>query len=143
MVIGAVRKWRDPFVRLGIVYLGGLFVIMTLIFPFVGPRGALFHSMSAVMPLLWALAPLGIRTGFWLGAKRNWDRRQAWRVFGASAVVLVVLLTLGLYATRFFRQGDPWNGSAQTYPAVAATIPEGDNSVVAVNNPPDSLRISK
>jgi len=137
MVIGAVRKWRHPFVRLGIVYLGGLFVIMTLIFPFVGPRGALFHSMSAVMPMLWAIAPLGIRTGvFWLGARRNWDRRQAWRVFGTSAVVLAVLLTLGLYATRFFGEGDSWNASAQTYLAVAATIPEGDNSVVAVNNPP-------
>ncbi len=137
MLVGAIRKWRHPFVRLGIVYLGGLLVIMTLIFPYVGPRGALFHSMSAVMPMLWALAPLGIRTGvFWLGAKRNWDRRQAWRVFGASAVVLAVLLTIGLYATRFFGEGDAWNASAQTYIAAAASIADGPESIVAVNNPP-------
>jgi hypothetical protein len=137
MLVGAIRKWRHPFVRLGIVYLGGLFVIMTLIFPYVGPRGALFHSMSAVMPMLWALAPLGIRTGvFWLGAKRNWDRRQAWQVFGTSAVVLAVLLTIGLYATRFFGEGDAWNASAQTYIAAAASIADGPESIVAVNNPP-------
>ena len=137
MIVGTIRKWRHPFVRLGIVYLGGLFVIMTLIFPFVGPRGALFHSMSAVMPMLWALAPLGIRTGvFWLGAKRNWDRRQAWRVFGVSAVVLAVLLTIGLYATRFFGERDAWNASAQTYIAAAASIADGPESIVAVNNPP-------
>ena len=137
MVMGAIRKWRHPFVRLGIAYLGGLFVIMTLIFPFVGPRGALFHSMSAVMPLLWALAPIGIRLGIlWLGAKRNWNRNESWRVLGTSAVVLAVLLTIGLYINRFYAEEDAWNASAQTYLAVAATVPEGDNSVVAVNNPP-------
>jgi hypothetical protein len=93
--------------------------------------------MSAVMPMLWALAPLGIRTGvFWLGAKRNWDRRQAWQVFGTSAVVLAVLLTIGLYATRFFGEGDAWNASAQTYIAAAASIADGPESIVAVNNPP-------
>ena len=137
MVIGAIRKWQHPFVRLSIVYLGSLFVVMTLIFPFVGPRGALFHSMSAVMPLLWALAPIGIRLGIlWLGAKRNWNRNEAWRVLGTSAVVLVALMTIGLYATRFFGERDAWNASSQTYLLVAATIPEGDHSVVAVNNPP-------
>ncbi len=137
MVVGAIRKWQHPFVRLGTVYLGALLVVMTLIFPFVGPRGALFHSMMAVMPLLWSLAPIGIWLGIlWLGAKRNWDRREAWRVLGASAVVLAALLTIGLFVSRFFAEGDTWNASAQTYLAVAATIPDGADSVVAVNNPP-------
>ncbi len=137
IVLGAIRKWQHPFVRLGIVYLAALFAIMTLIFPFVGPRGALFHSMTAVMPLLWALAPIGIRLGIlWLGAKRNWNRKEAWRVLGTSAVVLSALLTVGLYAARFFGEGDPWNVSAQTYIAAAASIPGGAESTVAVNNPP-------
>ncbi|MEE9217321.1 MAG: glycosyltransferase family 39 protein [Anaerolineales bacterium] len=137
MVVGAIRRWQHPFVRLGIVYLAALFGIMTLLFPFVGPRGALFHSMMAVMPLLWALAPIGILAGInWLGAKRNWDRKEAWRVLGASAVVLAVLLTVGLYANRFYAEGDAWNASAQTYQAVAAAIPLADDSIVAVNNPP-------
>jgi hypothetical protein len=137
MILGAIRKWQHPFVRLGIVYLGFLFLVMTLIFPFVGPRGALFHSMMAVMPLLWALAPIGIQIGIlWLGAKRNWDRREAWRVLGTSTVVLAALLTIGLFANRFYAEGDPWNGSAQTYQTVAETIPSGIDIVVAVNNPP-------
>ncbi len=137
MVVGAIREWRQPFVRLGITYLAALFIVMTLIFPFVGPRGALFHSMSAVMPMLWALAPIGIWAGIrWLGAKRSWDRKEAWRVFGSSAVVLAVLLTVGLYANRFYLGGDSWNASAQTYMAVAANISDGSQSVVAVNNPP-------
>ena len=137
MVVGAIRKWQHPFVRLGTVYLGALLVIMTLIFPFVGPRGALFHSMMAVMPLLWALAPIGIWLGIlWLGAKRNWNRREAWRVLGASAVVLAVLLTIGLYVNRFYAEGDAWNASAKTYRAAAESIPTDLDSVVAVNNPP-------
>jgi hypothetical protein len=137
MVVGAIRKWQHSFIRLGTVYLGALLLVMTLIFPFVGPRGALFHSMMAVMPLLWALAPIGIWLGImWLGAKRNWDRREAWRVLGASAVVLAALLTIGIFVNRFFAEGDAWNASAQTYQAAAATIQDGTDSVVAVNNPP-------
>jgi hypothetical protein len=137
MVVGAIRKWQHSFIRLGTVYLGALLLVMTLILPFVGPRGALFHSMMAVMPLLWALAPIGIWLGImWLGAKRNWDRREAWRVLGASAVVLAALLTIGIFVNRFFAEGDAWNASAQTYQAAAATIQDGTDSVVAVNNPP-------
>jgi hypothetical protein len=137
MAVGAIRKWRHPFVKLGTVYLAALLAVMTLIFPFVGPRGALFHSMTAVMPLLWALAPIGIRMGIiWLGARRNWDRREAWRVLGTSAVVLAALLTIFLYANRFYAEGEAWNASAQTYLDAAASIPDSTESVVAVNNPP-------
>ena len=137
MVVGAMLKWQHPLVRLGTAYLAALFVVMTLIFPFVGPRGALFHSMAAVMPMLWALAPIGIRAGIsWLGAKRSWDLKESWRVLGAGAVVLAVLLTVSLYANRFYLGADSWNASAQTYRAVAATISDRSQSVVAVNNPP-------
>ena len=137
MVVGAIRKWQHPFVRLAAVYIAALLLIMTLIFPFVGPRGALFHSMTAVMPLLWALAPIGIWLGIlWLGSKRNWDRKEARRVLGASAVVIAALLTIGLLINRFFAEGDAWNASAQTYIEAAAIIPNGVEPVVAVNNPP-------
>ncbi|MFQ5922260.1 MAG: hypothetical protein ACE5M4_05400 [Anaerolineales bacterium] len=144
MVVGAMLKWQHPFVRLGTLYLTALFIVMTIIFPFVGPRGALFHSMAAVMPMLWALAPIGIRAGInWLGARRSWDGEEAWRVLGTSAVVLAVLLTVGLYANRFYLEGDSWNASAQTYKAVAASISDGGDSVVAVNNPPGFFAYSQ
>ena len=51
-------------------------------------------------------------------------------------MVLAVLLTPRSLRHPIFGEGDSWNASAQTYLAVAATFPEGDNSVVAVNNPP-------
>ena len=137
MVVGAIRRWQHPFIRLGTVYVATLLVVMTVVFPFVGPRGALFHSMAAVMPLLWALAPIGIWVAVtWLGAKRNWKSKEAWRVLGTSAVVLAMILTVGLYAIRFYAEGDAWNASAQDYKATAGFIPKGDDPVVAVNNPP-------
>lgn len=137
MFIGAFRSWKYPFVRLGILYLAALFAVMTLFFPFVGPRGALFHSMAAVMPLLWALAPIGIRVSInWLGTKRSWDLKEAWRVLGTSTVILAVLLTIGLYANRFLAAEDAWNAGARTYRELAASIPNNNGTVVAVNNPP-------
>ena len=44
MVIGAIRLWREQLeVRLTIVYLILLLAVMTVLFPFIGPRGARFH----------------------------------------------------------------------------------------------------
>ncbi|MFQ5942925.1 MAG: ArnT family glycosyltransferase [Anaerolineales bacterium] len=137
MAVGAARKWDHPFVRLGIGYLAMLFMVMTFVFPFVGPRGALFHSMVAVVPMLWALAPIGLKAAiYWLGSKRKWNQKEAWRVLGTSAVVMAAVLTVGLYANRFLDGGNSWNASAETYRTVAAAISDQGESVVAVNNPP-------
>jgi hypothetical protein len=137
MAVGAVRKWDHPFIRLGIIYLAALSIVMTLFFPFVGPRGALFHSMTAVMPLLWALAPIGLKAAIsWLGEKRGWNHRESWQLLGTGAVVLAAVLTIGLFANRFFLEGDAWNASAKTYREVAISIAGEGSSIVAVNNPP-------
>lgn len=137
MIVGAARKWGRLTIRLTVIYLAALFLVFTFVFPFIGPRGALFHSMAGVMPLLWALAPLGLRVGIeWLGRKRRWKRRESWRVLGIAAVALAALLTIGLYANRFLATDDQWNASASTYAAVADLLPNGEGELVAVNNPP-------
>ena len=137
MLIGGVRRGSEPLVRLTTVYLTALLIVMTIVFPFIGPRGALFHSMSAVALVLWALAPIGLRAAInWLGTKRHWNQSEAWRVLGASAVVLAAVLTLGLYVNRFASEGDPWNAGAQTYMEVASSITANREDLVAINNPP-------
>ncbi len=139
MVFGAIRLWSRPLVRLPIYYLGLLFGVMTIVFPFIGPRGAFFHSSTAAMPVLWALAPVGLRGAIdWTGAKRNWDIGQARRVLGTAAMVLAAGLTIGLVALRLAipaAAGQGWGAGLETYSEVGERLAEFDGRV-AVNNPP-------
>lgn len=139
MVFGAIRLWSSPLVRLPIYYLGLLFGVMTIVFPFVGPRGAFFHSSTAAMPVLWALAPVGLRGAIdWTGRKRNWDIGQARRVLGTAAMVLAAGLTIGLVALRLAipaAAGQGWGAGLQTYSEVGERLAESEGRV-AVNNPP-------
>jgi hypothetical protein len=137
MLIGVVREWKQPVVRVTVSYLGLLLVAMSVVFPFVGPRGALFHSGTAAMPILWALTPVGIKRAVeWLGSRRGWDIAEASRVFGASAVAMAALVTIGLFVSRQILSGAGWNSSAAAYQRVAASLPDSEDTVVAVNNPP-------
>ena len=142
MVIGARKLRSNRVVRLASIYLISLIIIMSLVFPFAGSRGGYFHSSIAVMPILWALAPLGLRRVIEFGAKyRHWDPLQAKDIFVVAMIILACLISLGLFWTRvvgddFF---DPtWSRSAQVYDEVARWFDwEGvGDSIVAVNNPP-------
>lgn len=139
MVLGALRLWSKPLVRLPIYFLGLLLAAMTLVFPFIGPRGAFFHSSVAAMPVLWALAPVGLRAAIdWAGGKRNWDVGQAQRVLSSAALGLAAALTIGLLASRIVipaRVGRGWGAGLQTY-AEAGRRLTGESGRVAVNNPP-------
>ncbi len=139
MLLGAIRHRTRPLVRLPVTYLGLLFAAMTVAFPFVGPRGAFFHSSTAAMPVLWALAPVGLRAAIdWAGHKRQWNLGQARQVLGAAAVVLAAGTTIGLYVVRLIipsSAGQGWGVGLQTYREVDAQLPASAGRV-AVNNPP-------
>ncbi|MGH2621441.1 MAG: glycosyltransferase family 39 protein, partial [Anaerolineales bacterium] len=139
MLLGAFRLRSRPLVRLPISYLGLLFAVMTIGFPFIGPRGAFFHSSTAAMPVLWALAPVGLRAAIdWAGGKRKWEPGQARRVLGTAAVLLAAGVTIGLYVTRLVlpaRDGQGWGSGSQSYLEVGQRIPDPVGRV-AVNNPP-------
>ena len=139
MLLGAIRLRSRPLVRLPIYYFGLLFAVMTVAFPFIGPRGAFFHSSTAAMPVLWAVAPVGLRAAIdWAGSKRKWEPGQARRVLGTAALVLAAGVTIGLYALRVAlpaREGLGWGSGLQTYSEVGKRIPEPAGRV-AVNNPP-------
>lgn len=139
IAIGAWRQRAHPFVRANALYLGLLLAAMTVVFPFVGSRGGLFHSGAALMPAFWVLAPDGIeRATRWLGRRRGWNLREAGQVFGAAAVVLAAALSAGLFYLRQVRPaaaGEGWNAASQTHIRVAEALPP-DRPRVAVNNPP-------
>jgi hypothetical protein len=142
MLIGALEKRTDALVRLNAVYLLLLLGVMSLVFPFAGSRGGFFHSSTALMPILWSLAPVGIRRAVeWAAEKRGWAVDRARSLFGWSAPALAGVLTLGLFWTRVVGtapSSPAWGGSASAYTEVSQVLSslDPDRSVVAANNPP-------
>jgi hypothetical protein len=137
MAWGAWRERGRPIVRTAAIYLVLLLAAMSLVFPFAGARGGFFHSSTALMPLLWALAPVGLEEAVaWGARKRGWEGEQAGRVFAGAVVVLAAALTAGLYVPKVI--GGPWDASQQTYAEAARMLREldADPGVVCVNNPP-------
>jgi hypothetical protein len=148
MFVGALRKRSDSLVRLNVVYLLVLLGVMSFVFPFAGARGGFFHSSAALMPLLWALAPLGIeRAVEWAADRRGWAVDRARLVFGWSAPALAAILTIGVYWTRVVGPAPAspvWSGSATAYSEVSLILKslDADRSVVASNNPPGMVLAS-
>lgn len=138
-LIGGWRTRDRPFVRANAIYLTLLLAAMTVVFPFVGSRGGLFHSSTALMPGVWMLAPMGLgRAVRWIGRRRRWQPEQADRVFTGATVGLAAALTVGLFALRQVApaaRGQGWDAAAASYAEAARGLPAGE-ARVAVNNPP-------
>jgi 4-amino-4-deoxy-L-arabinose transferase-like glycosyltransferase len=141
--IVALWRWRKKvLVRISAVYWFALFISMSVVFPFIGARGAYFHSSTALMPLLWAAAPVGLSISVgWISARRNWVVSQAQQVFRGAMVFGAAALTFGLFYVRVIdRDGTQrgWNVSAETYELLTETFSETfqQGDLVLVNNPP-------
>jgi hypothetical protein len=142
MLVGAWRQRREPLVAGGMAYLALLLAVMTLAFPFPGARGGLFHSSAGVLPILWALAPIGVeRVLEQVSARRGWKPERAWRLF-APAIVVVTIGISGWVAWDRAAAGWPaatrWETSSVSHRAVTEALVLLDPSpgVVAVNDPP-------
>lgn len=142
MLIGGLEKKSDRLVKINAIYLVVLICVMSFVFPFAGARGGFFHSSTALMPLLWALAPIGIRRAVgWAADRRGWAVEAARGFFGWSAPALAAVLTIGLFWTRVIGpvpRSPVWSGSAAAYSEVSRILTGVDpaRSVVAANNPP-------
>lgn len=142
MAIGARKMWRLPIVRMSVLFLVSVFLLMSVVFPFAGARGGFFHSSSAVMPILWALAPIGLVQAINLGVeRRGWDLGRSIRVFASASVLLALLTTIGIFYTRVIGYGATetiWSSSHAAYQAVDSWFDSNDpgEPLIAINNPP-------
>ena len=140
MAVGAWRQRARPVIRLTALYLVLLYGTMTIVFPYAGARGGVFHSSVAAMPVLWALVPCGLEQAITWGARRRgWEAGQAQRIFPAAAVLLAAAMTLALAWPRLavMTTGAAWDASQRSYDRIGAEIDRLGTSadIVAVNNP--------
>jgi hypothetical protein len=137
-VAGSWRLRRHGLMQLAGGYALLLFVVMTFVFTFPGPRGGLFHSGGALLPFINVVALVGLD---WLVAsvaarRRMWNPTLARRVFAVGLVGLAVLMSAFIYyrgvvvATR-------WRLPDATYTRLAAWLDaRGESSApVMVGDP--------
>jgi hypothetical protein len=142
IIWGAYIQRRKLLVRSAGVYALAVLGLMSVVFPFAGMNGGVFHSSAALMPIVWCLAPVGLEQAIeWGVRRRGWELNRARSLFHPSAIGLAALFTL---VTMFSRAigSDPtdprWNWPQRTYREVGdfmADIGAGSEPV-AINNPP-------
>jgi len=142
IVAGALQLRRKISVRAAGIYLGGLLLLMTIVFPFAGINGGVFHSSAAIMPLAWCLAPVGLERALeWGVRRRGWELARARRLFHPSSIVMAAIFTLAVTYTRAIgpEPGSPrWTWPAATYQSVGDFLGyhSAEPGPVVVNNPP-------
>ena len=144
MAVGLWRSRRHRLIRGASMYLVLLFFTMSIVFTFAGDRGGLFHSSGALLPFLFAAAPIGLDALIgWIAAwHRTWNAAAARSVFGASMLGLAVVLSVGLWRSRVIGSdlANPvWNQASQVYQSIGLWLSDrgAAGSIVMVNDPPD------
>ncbi|MBI5879682.1 MAG: hypothetical protein HZB53_18710 [Chloroflexi bacterium] len=138
-LIGVWVFRRNPFARAIGIYTVTLYIVMSTALSGVSWRGTMLHSLAAVLPALYVMAPPGLSAVIaYAAARRRWNIRQAERVFGFAFAALALLLSAGFYASSM-RGGDepPWNERETYYRDIGDYLaPQGNVGPVLSINPP-------
>jgi hypothetical protein len=136
ILAGAWMYRKDERVRVAILGWASLLFVMTMIFPFAGARGGFFHSGSAVQPMWWTLAPVGLDRAVSAARKRRLFTPQAFTIFQGALVGIAILMTGVILSIRVVRV---WGDGEQDYPKVEAFLQSQGiqpEDIVMVGNPP-------
>jgi hypothetical protein len=142
MVLGALRMRRYKLIQAAGIYLACLYLSMSLVFPLAGYRGSFFHSSAALMPLGWALAPIGFEQVLrWGVDKRNWEYGRAALMFGTTILAAAFILTGWNYWKKVLTPtpyGLIWETEDGFFREIAAYFQtsESEPGLVAVKDPP-------
>jgi hypothetical protein len=116
-----------------------LFLAMTFVFTFPGPRGGLLHSGGVLLPFIFTTALVGLDAAVeWAAARRRgWSASVAKRVFGAGLVGLALLVSSFLYY-RGVMAGARWreSGAAYSYLVEWLAAHGQAGAMVMVGDPP-------
>ncbi len=137
--IGWWRLRRCSLYQLAAWYGALLFLAMTFVFTFPGPRGGLLHSGGALLPFIFTAALVGLDVAVeWAAARRpGWDVNMAKRVFGVGLVGLAVLVSGFLYY-RGVVAGARWREPDAAYSHLVEWLASHGQAetVVMIGDPP-------
>ena len=132
LLIGLWRQRRHPLLRSVVVFAILAHLLMTVVFPFPGMRGGLFHATAALFPIWMALAVRGLDDSIaWVAhRRRGWRLRRARRRFSAAALAFGVCLSLLVGLKARDAQGEE---DAEFYRDLAVLLPA--DARVMINDP--------
>jgi len=149
-LIGAWKYRALKTIRAGWVAWAMILGVMTLVFPYSGVRGGFFHSGAAFMPLIWALAPVGLEgISNWTVKRLNWEVKKISPFLHGLVIVVAFLISLSQVFVKTlgsdFLTQPAWSQEAHQYQILASYLQEigaiqGD--IVMVNNPPGYSLVS-
>jgi hypothetical protein len=137
--IGWWRLRRHPLFQLAAWYALLLFLAMTFVFTFPGPRGGLFHSGGALLPFIFTTAAVGLDVLIeWAAARRRgWDARLAKQVFGVGMVGMALLVSGFVYYQKVVVETRQQGNNAPYSHLVEWLHAEGQvEGIVMVGDPP-------
>ncbi len=117
--LGAWRRRRNAAVALPLAVLLTLYGVHSLVFPFQGVRGALFHALAGLVPWLALWTAWGLLLAVsWGAARRGWRESEACPILGGALATL--LLLGGVSFTVDLRRR--WEPHVQAYRAAGAWL---------------------
>ncbi len=136
ILIGLWKLRNDLRVRVAALAWVLLLLVMTIVFPFAGARGAFFHAGAALQPLWWIMAPLGLDVVVRFIRSRGMFDERAFAIFGGALVGMSVLMTTVIFVIRvapgWAREDGPYVGVEKFL--VQQGAPK--DAIVIVRNPP-------
>jgi hypothetical protein len=117
---------------------------MSFVFPFAGFRGGFFHSGAALMPLVWALIPIGLdRLSDWTVGKFKWEKRKIGKFFLILVVVYAVFFSglnvVGKIYGEDIDLAPAWSLEIREYQELEDYLQEigvKPDDIIMVRNPP-------
>jgi hypothetical protein len=137
IIVGIWRYRKDERVQFASLAWLGLLFVMTVIFPFAGPRGGFFHSGAALQSVWWSLAPLGLESAVGVARRRGWFTPQAFKVFRVALAGIAIVMTGFIFYIRILQPG--WGEDEQIYPKIETMLQQNGiapTDIVMVRNPP-------
>jgi hypothetical protein len=143
VVLGSWKHRRDTGLQAAFLVWLGIFLIMSVVFPFAGLRGGFLHSSAAFQVLVWSMAGSGFFIMIdWGVDKRDWTKSKAGTIFGGVLVVMIALASFYLFSNNVIGSDitNPiWNKSNHDAKEIALYLEElnpAENDLVMINNPP-------
>jgi len=119
------------------LYALALFLTMTLVFSYPGPRGSLFHSGSALLPFTTSISAIGLKflSEAW-ARRRGIDPQALWKLNYGAAILLAILVSLFV----LYRALGPgrWNYRGDAYKLAEVWLRQNSSpeAIVMVGDPP-------
>jgi hypothetical protein len=149
ILIGLWQFRKEKQVQVGILAWVSTYFLMTLVFPYQGARGGLFHSNAALLALWWSAATIGFSTVLeWAQRHRNWDIREARNVFTVALLCFAIAITIYSGWTKFSREGQEpseWEKNQMIYQQVESAFLEfgaDPQEIILTINPPGYYYVS-